>query len=247
MLYHNILEEQAGMTILEAAGLTKRFGVKIALDRLDLTVEQGEIVCLLGANGAGKTTTINLLLGFLAPDGGRALIGGQDVAVNPRAARAHVAYLPEQVALYPLLTGIENLRYFTSLAGRSLSGRESEGLLVEAGLDAADASKRADSYSKGMRQKVGIAIAMAKGAKAVVLDEPLSGLDPVAANDLGARLRGFRDSGGGVLMVTHDLLRAHAIADRIGIMKAGRLVVMTRPAEVDPQELDSLYTARMSA
>lgn len=231
--------------MLEARKATKRFGDVAALEALDLTVEPGEIVCLLGANGAGKSTTINLFLGFLAPDTGEVRVAGRSVSEDVASARAHVAYIPDQVNLFPLLTGAENLRYFSKLAGHRLKEHEATDLLVQAGLDASDADKRLSGYSKGMRQKVGIAIALAKRADALLLDEPLSGLDPLAANDFGAHLTQLRDVGAAILMVTHDIFRARAIADRIGIMKQGRLVETIDARTTAPAALDALYANHM--
>jgi ABC-2 type transport system ATP-binding protein len=173
--------------MLKATGLTKNFGPQCALQGLDLEIRAGEIQCLLGANGAGKTTTIHLFLGFIEPTSGAAWVNGREVAKHPQAARADLAYVPEQVNLYPMLTGLENLDYFTKLAGHHAHG--TAGLLDhldQVGLDRSAAQERVERYSKGMRQKVGLAIALAKGARALLLDEPLSGLDPKAANEFCA-------------------------------------------------------------
>lgn len=233
--------------MLEARAATKRFGDAVALDSLDLSVAPGEIVCLLGANGAGKTTTVNLFLGFLTPDAGEVRVAGRSVTDDVKAARRRVAYIPDQVNLFPLLSGWENLQYFSGLAGRRLSAGEARSLLVEAGLDEVQADRRLGGYSKGMRQKVGIAIALAKQAEALLLDEPLSGLDPLAANDFGERLKALKANGAAILMVTHDLFRARETADRIGIMKRGRLVEMVDGTSVTSDALDRLYAEHMRA
>lgn len=234
-----------GHTMLEALGATKRYDGVAALDALDLSVSRGEIVCLLGANGAGKTTTVNLFLGFLKPDDGQVRVDGAEVAADVRAARAKLAYIPDQVNLFPLLTGAENLQYFARLAGRDLAASEASDLLVRAGLASAAVDRRVGGYSKGMRQKVGIAIALAKDAGALVLDEPLTGLDPLAANDFGRHLGELRDAGTAVLMVTHDIFRAREIADRIGIMKQGKLVGMVAARDITADALDRLYAEHM--
>lgn len=231
--------------MLEAIGASKIFANARALDRLDLTVEPGEVVCLLGANGAGKSTTVNLFLGFLAPDEGEVRVAARPVLDDLAAARARIAYIPDQVSLFPLLTGAENLGYFARLAGRRLDDREAVELLTRAGLDEAAAHRKVRDYSKGMRQKVGIAIALAKEAEALLLDEPLSGLDPVAATDFGARLKELKAGNVAILMVTHDLFRAREVADRIGIMKNGRLVDMVEAETVTPNQLDRLYADHM--
>lgn len=231
--------------MLEANKLTKTFGRLTALDALDLKVDGGEVVCLLGANGAGKTTTINLFLGFLEPSSGSALVHGQNVQQAPLETKKHLAYIPEQVAIYPQLSGIENLDYFLRLSGVVKSRAQLVSILSEAGLDETVAAKRASSYSKGMRQKVGIAIALAKNAEALLLDEPLSGLDPSAANALSNSLKALRNEGHAILMATHDVFRAKEIGTRIGIMKAGKLVDTLDAASLDAGEIERIYLAHM--
>ncbi|MEM7504379.1 MAG: ABC transporter ATP-binding protein [Pseudomonadota bacterium] len=226
---------------LEANGLSKRFGSTTALAGLDLTVPHGEVVCLLGANGAGKTTTINLFLGFLSPDSGSAWVEGIDVASAPIEARRRLAYLPESVALYPKLSGLENLAFFDKLAGGERTDDNLSALLGDAGLPEAATHQPAATYSKGMRQKVGIAIAMARRAQTLLLDEPLSGLDPSAANSLGELICRLRDGGSAVLMATHDIFRAKEIGDRIGIMMGGRLVNMLDASALDAKEIETIY------
>lgn len=231
--------------MLEAKELTKKFGSFTALDALDLKVGGGEVVCLLGANGAGKTTTINLFLGFLEPSSGAAFVNDLDVRQAPIETKRHLAYIPEQVALYPQLSGIENLDYFLRLSGVRKSRTELGSILKAAGLDEKASGKRASSYSKGMRQKVGIAIALAKNAKALLLDEPLSGLDPSAANALSNSLKALRDEGHAILMATHDVFRAKEIGTRIGIMKAGKLIDTLDAASLNAVEIEKIYLAHM--
>lgn len=231
--------------MLNARGLTKRFGAKTALEGLDLVVGAGEIVCLLGANGAGKTTTINLFMGFLEPTSGSATVDGIEVKASPIEARRRIAYIPENVALYPALTGLENLDYFARLTGAKPTRSQLLGALQGAGLSEEDARRRVSSYSKGMRQKVGVAIALAKNASALLLDEPLSGLDPSAANALTKLLSGLKEGGRAVLMATHDVFRAKEIGTRVGIMKAGRLIDLIEPQSLDARELERIYLAHM--
>ena len=226
---------------LEARGLGKSFGSTKALSGLDLTVSSGQVVCLLGANGAGKTTTINLFLGFLKPDAGTAFVEGIDVSESPLDARRKLAYLPESVALYPTLTGLENLMFFDKLAGIGRQESELAALLLDAGLPGEAHDRPAATYSKGMRQKVGIAIAMARQAKSLLLDEPLSGLDPSVANSLGELIGRLRDQGSAVLMATHDIFRAKEIGDHIGIMMRGRLVNLLDAGALDAKEIESIY------
>jgi ABC-2 type transport system ATP-binding protein len=232
--------------MLQTLALSKQFGATRALDAVSLTVEPGEIYCLLGANGAGKTTLVNVFLNFVDPSDGQALVDGLDVTRAPLATKQRLAYIPEQVMLYGALSGLENLRYFAALAtGRQAARAELLGLLAQAGLDATAADRRVATYSKGMRQKVGIAIALAKNAKALLLDEPTSGLDPKAAAEFAQLLREARDRGVAVLTTTHDLFHAKQNGTRIGIMRAGRLVAELRSEELSHADLEALYLEHM--
>jgi ABC-2 type transport system ATP-binding protein len=233
--------------MLQAAGLSKKFGDRWALHPLDLEVHAGQIQCLLGANGAGKTTTLNLFLGFLRATSGTAFVDGKDVAKDVRAVRSRIAYVPEQVSLYPTLSGLENLAYFSKLAGRADSDEQLIAHLGQVGLDAGVVNRRVEHYSKGMRQKVGLAIALAKGAGALLLDEPLSGLDPQAANEFCELLRQVAQREIAILMATHDIFRACAVATRIGIMKSGRLVEDVLAQDVSPPVLERIYLDHMQA
>lgn len=228
--------------MIEAKKLTKHFGSVTAVNALDLKIEGGEIFCLLGPNGAGKTTTISIFLNFITPSSGEALIDGIDVTRRPFDARRRLAYIPEQVMLYPLLTGLENLAYFRALSGeRQASDEELLGWLKEAGLPEEAATRRLGTYSKGMRQKVGIAIARARRVKVLLLDEPTSGLDPSAAYEFSELLKRLAGEGLAVLVATHDLFRAEAAATRIGIMNGGELVASFSRGEVGHRELEQVY------
>jgi ABC-2 type transport system ATP-binding protein len=232
--------------VLEAANLTKRYSGVTALDGLTLTVRPGEVFCLLGANGAGKTTTINLFLNFVAPSEGTARINGLDVTEQPLETKKYLAYIPETVMLYRNLTGLENLEYFSALAGRPDYTRvELLGYLTQVGLQREAADRRVSTYSKGMRQKIGIAIALAKHAKALLLDEPTSGLDPKAANEFSALLFRLSSDGVAVLMATHDLFRAKESGTRVGIMNQGRLVRTLETTEVGHADLERIYLEHM--
>lgn len=216
-------------------------GNRRVIDALDLSVPAGCVYALLGGNGAGKTTTLNTLLGFLPPHSGEVLINGVAPGHASGAVRQSLAYLPENVALYPYLSGTENLRYFCALAELPLTTELAHSRLDEVGLDRQFHHQRAATYSKGMRQKVGLAIAYAKNASAMLLDEPTSGLDPSAANDFAQHVVAARDRGMAVLMATHDLFNAKQIADRIGIMKAGRLVDQFDARSIGHDQLEQLY------
>ena len=231
--------------MLEAIGLTKQYSTATALHPLNLKVEPGEIFCLLGANGAGKTTTINLFLNFIPPSAGTARIGGIDVAQQPLETKKLLAYIPEQVMLYRNLTGLENLEYFSALSGGQHTPAQLTGFLLEAGLAEAEIRKRVGAYSKGMRQKVGIAVAIAKQARVLLLDEPTSGLDPKASNEFSALLTKLSRGGAAILMATHDLFRAKETGSRVGIMKHGHLVATYQTALLGHADLERIYLEHM--
>jgi len=227
--------------------VVKRFGARTALDSLSLEIAAGEVFALLGPNGAGKTTTINLTLGFLQPDEGRVTVNGVDASVDPLGARAKTAYIPEQVALYPTMTGLENLRYFTTLAGLSLDDPTLDRLLDEAGLQEEARGRPAGRYSKGMRQKVAVALAIARDTRLLLLDEPTSGLDPGASAEFSAIVRDAASRGTGVLMATHDLYRINEVATRVGVLAGGRIVAEIDPTTLDHLALEQLYIERLNA
>jgi ABC-2 type transport system ATP-binding protein len=232
--------------MLEAINLSKRYNGDVALDSLNLMIKPGEVFCLLGANGAGKTTTINLFLNFIEPSSGTARINNLDVVEHPLETKKHIAYIPEQVMLYRNLSGLENLAYFSALAGYGNYSREQMlGFFKQVGLAEGDAEKRVATYSKGMRQKVGIAIALAKKAIALLLDEPTSGLDPKASNEFSELLKKMSASGVAVLMATHDLFRAKESGTRVGIMKHGQLVSTLSTDEIDHTALERIYLEHM--
>ena len=232
--------------MLEAITLTKTYDGVPAVDHLNLKIEPGEIFCLLGPNGAGKTTTINLFLGFTEPDSGTATVNGLDVREHPLETKKHLAYIPEQVMLYKNLTGLENLEYLTALAGHDhYSPADLMGFLAQADLPEEAATRPVSTYSKGMRQKVGIAIALAKQARALLLDEPTSGLDPSASFEFSQLLRGLSEQGVAVLMATHDLFRAVDVGTRVGIMRRGKLVEMLTTDELKHPDLEKLYLKHM--
>ncbi len=231
--------------MLETRKLSKSYGEVVALRDLDLLVRPGEIYCLLGANGAGKTTTINLLLGFVEPTSGSAQVAGIDVAADPNGARRKLAYIPETVMLYGALTGLENLKYFSELSGQSLSDEELRHCLSRAGLAPAAHDRPLKGYSKGMRQKVGVAIAIAKRAGALLLDEPTSGLDPKASNEFSELILALAGDGAAILMATHDLYRARETGTRIGIMREGVLRAQYEATDISHTALEQAYLEQM--
>lgn len=232
--------------VLEAENLVKHYGEHVALRGLNLQIDAGEVFCLLGANGAGKTTTIQLFLGFIEPTSGSARINGMEVKDHGIETKKHLAYIPENVMLYPNLTGLENLEYFTTLAGCDADDTAAlRGILLRAGLPEDFIDRPVGTYSKGMRQKVGIAMAIARKAKLLLLDEPTSGLDPKASNEFSQLVSSLRDEGVAVLMATHDLFRSREIATRIGIMKLGQLVAEFDAQSVSHTDLERIYLEHM--
>lgn len=227
--------------MLQAISLFKNYGDYHALEDLNLTVKPGEVYCLLGQNGAGKTTTINLFLGFIEPSGGRILINNEEVAASESLRRQHLAYIPEVVMLYGNLTAVENLDYFSRLAGFEYSQGELRLLLTESGLQETAHGKRLEGFSKGMRQKVGIAIAVAKDAKIILMDEPTSGLDPKATAEFSSLVKKLGGEGRSILMATHDIFNAVEIATHIGIMKQGKLIHTLKANEISAADLQKLY------
>ncbi len=227
--------------IISVQNITKSFEKFKAINNLSFEVGEGEIYGLLGSNGAGKSTTINILLGFLKPDSGNAAIGNIDTSINYKEVRKNIGYISENVSLYPYLSGIENLDYFCKLTGKNHNKNELHDLLNKCGLENDAHHKRMETYSKGMRQKVGIAIALAKEAKVYLLDEPASGLDPLASNELSLLLRKLSSMGAAILMASHDIFRIRETCNRIGIIKKGELVKEMSTSDVSTNELENIY------
>jgi len=227
--------------MLEAIKLSKNYGEYKALSELDLSISKGEIFCLLGQNGAGKTTTINVFLGLIAPTSGKALIDGIEVKPNSNITKAMIAYIPEVVQLYGNLSGLENLDFFSRLAGYKYSTQELSDFLHKAGLQNTAYHKKLASYSKGMRQKVGIAIALSKDADYIFMDEPISGLDPKATLEFTVICKELSANGKTIFMATHDLFNAVNVGTKIGIMKEGKLVYVANTKDLNPNELQDLY------
>lgn len=234
------------MNILQAVSLTKQFnGVKAVAD-LNLSLKRGDIFCLLGQNGAGKTTTINIFLGFITPSSGHAFINGHEVKKgDPKSSKA-IAYIPEIVQLYGNLNGIENLDYFSRLAGFRYSRQVLTGFLNRGGLQQSAHDKRLSTYSKGMRQKVGIAIALAKNADLILMDEPTSGLDPKATAEFTEICKGLAADGKSIFMATHDIFNAVNVGTKIGIMRRGSLIHTTNTSAITANELQKLYLETIS-
>ena len=231
--------------MISVKNITKTFNDFNALKNLSIEVAQGEIYGLLGSNGAGKSTTINILLGFVDPNSGEAFINDINATSEKLKARKNIGYIPENVNLYPYLTGIENLDYFCKLAGKNYNRGKLKEVLLECGLDLISMDKKLNTYSKGMRQKVGIAIALAKEANVYLLDEPASGLDPLASTELSSVLKKLSKSRAAIFMASHDIFRIRETCDRIGILKNGELVKEMDTANVSTKELESIYIEYM--
>jgi ABC-2 type transport system ATP-binding protein len=229
--------------MLQAIDLTKRYeDQQLALDALNLEIKEGEIFFLLGANGAGKTTTINLFLNFIEPTGGKALINGIDVTKEPLESKRYVSYVSENVMLYGNFTARQNLDFFAKLGGKTNLTKEDYYMRMrEVGLQEEAFEKKLKTFSKGMRQKVGLTIAIIKDAPNILLDEPTAGLDPKAAAELLQILVNLKRQGKSILMCTHDIFRAKNIADRVGIMKEGRLVMVRTRSEFLEDDLEKIY------
>jgi len=244
-------EPPMGIPALHIANLAVSRGGRRIVDGLSLSVLTGEIYALLGGNGSGKSTTLFAVLGLLPRTGGVIRVAGHDPARDGDAVRRSAAYLPENVALYDHLSAIENVRYFLSLAGVSRSEEDIHQALSAVRLDASAWDRRVGAFSKGMRQKTAIALALLRRAPVLLLDEPTSGLDPASARDFQDLLVELKNRGVATLMVTHDLLGAADVADRIGILDAGRLVREWRAAAAldrfDVQELHRSFTGAAAA
>jgi len=235
--------------ILKAEDLSKRYedGV-LALDHINLSVRAGEVYCLLGANGAGKTTTINLFLGFLPPTTGACLINGIDVDKDPLEAKKYVSFVSENVMLYGNFTARQNLDFFAKLGGKAnLTKDDYYRVMRRVSLQEKAFEQRVKNFSKGMRQKLGISIAVIKNAPAILLDEPTSGLDPKAAEEFQEILAELKNEGKAILMSTHDIFRAKEIGDRVGIMKEGRLVMERTREDLRTEDLVKIYIDYMKS
>ena len=229
--------------MLKAEDLSKRYedGV-LALDHLNLEVQPGEAYCLLGANGAGKTTAINLFLNFIPPTTGTCTINGIDVNRDPLEAKKHVAFVSENVMLYGNFTARQNLNFFAKLGGKpDLTKEDYYRVMRRVSLQEKAFEQRLKTFSKGMRQKLGISIAIIKDAPAILLDEPTSGLDPKAAEEFLEILAELKNEGKAILMSTHDIFRAKEIGDRVGIMKEGRLVMERTRKDLQYEDLVKVY------
>jgi len=231
------------MITIEAENLSINRAKTAVVKNLSFAVQAGEVFGLLGGNGAGKSTTLLAFLGFLSPSEGAARINGVEVDFDAVAARKAIAYLPESANLYPHLSARENINYFLSLAKIKRSRGEIETALDQVDLAQGKRGHQLSSYSKGMRQKVSIAMAILRQAPILLLDEPTSGLDPIAIDEFNSLIKLLAHDGTTVLMVTHDVYGACQIADRIGLLRRGELVGMFEASEGVQISADEVHKA----
>ncbi len=209
------------MTVLSCSGLRRRFGDVLAVDDVSFTIAEGETYGLLGPNGAGKTTTISMITGVLAPDAGEVLVAGEPMSTHAIAAKRLVGYVPQELALYPDLTGRENLRFFASLYGAP-KGRVDHVLGVVGLADRAGDLAR--EYSGGMKRRLNVAIGLLHEPKLLVLDEPTAGVDPQSRNQIMDNVRALAAEGMAILYTTHYMEEAERLCDRVGVIDSGRLI-----------------------
>jgi len=235
-------------TVIEAKDLTKRYGKAVAVDHISFTVGRGEIFGLLGPNGAGKTTTILMLLGLTEISGGEVRVLGFNPAREPLSVKRRVGYLPDTVGFYDGLTAADNLRYTARLIGFRLAEREKRiaDAIEQVGLGEY-ADKRVATFSRGMRQRLGLAEILMKGAQIAILDEPTSGLDPHATAELLGIIRAFKAEGVSVLLSSHLLERVQSVCDRVALFSGGKIALMGTVPELGRQVLGGGYVVDIEA
>ncbi len=221
-------QDASGTAAIEIAGLTKQFKDFTAVDELDLEIRRGEIFGFLGPNGAGKSTTIRMLLDQLRPSSGSTRVLGLDVGPDSLEIHRRIGYIPGELALYPKLTGIQTLQYFARLRGNV----DWSYVLELAERLEADFGKKVADYSTGNRQKIGLIQAFMHRPELLILDEPNAGLDPLMQQTFHEMLREVRANGGTVFLSSHTLSEVERVADRVGIIRQGRLVVVERVDEL---------------
>lgn len=233
------------MVALQATGISKSYSQVDALVDINLHIDAGDVLGLLGPNGAGKTTLINVFLGLVKPDTGKVLVLGKNPIENTRDVRKDIAYVPELVALYPELTAFQNLRFFNSFSEDPRDTEELKECLNTVRLNERFHDSKTKTLSKGMCQKVGLAIALAKNARVIFMDEPWTGLDPESASELSDQIRESRERGTTVLLATHDLFHLSGIATHLGLLRSGRLLNLVSSQELSALEIEHLYLDHM--
>src|SRR3984885_1687416 len=234
--------------VIEATDLTKTYGESVAVDQISFSVGRGEIFGLLGPNGAGKTTTILMLLGLTDISGGQVHVLGFDPARQPLSVKRRVGYLPDTVGFYDQLTAADNLRYTARLIGFRFAEREKRiaDALDRVGLSEF-AENRVSTFSRGMRQRLGLAEILMKGAQIAILDEPTSGLDPHATTELLGIIRGFKAEGVSVLLSSHLLERVQSVCDRAAFFSPGQVALIGTVPELGRQVLGGGYVVDIEA
>ncbi len=234
--------------VIEVKDLTKRYGTATAVDSVNFTVSAGEIFGLLGPNGAGKTTTILMLLGLSDISAGTARVFGYDPAREPLAVKRRVGYLPDSVGFYDHLSAADNLHYTARLMGFSAAARREKiaAALARVGLSEV-ADNKVATFSRGMRQRLGLAEIVMKDARVAILDEPTNGLDPQASVELLDLIRSLKASGVSILLSSHLLDRVQSVCDRVALFNAGRIVLMGTVAELGRQVLGGGYAVEVEA
>jgi ABC-2 type transport system ATP-binding protein len=234
--------------VIETKGLTKRYDTAVAVDGVTFSIAAGEIFGLLGPNGAGKTTTILMLLGLSEISGGEARVFGHDPMRDPLSVKRQVGYLPDSVGFYDNLTAAENLHYTARLMGIAPAARDRR---IAAALDrvglANVANKKVGAFSRGMRQRLGLAEIVMKDARVAILDEPTNGLDPQASLELLELIRSFKADGVSVLLSSHLLDRVQSICDRVALFNEGRIVLIGTVGELGRQVLGGGYAVEVEA
>lgn len=231
--------------VIELTGLTKKYGGFTAVNDLNLTVEKGDIFGLLGPNGAGKSTTILMMLGLTEPTAGSVMVCGINSTTHPIEVKRKVGYLPEDVGFYDDMTGIENLVYTAQLNGiaKEEAVQKAVQLLDRVGLSN-DGKKKAGKYSRGMRQRLGLADVLIKEPEVIILDEPTSGIDPSGVREFMDLIRQLSHKDGQtVLFSSHHLDQVQQVCNRIGLFSSGKLLADIRLAELQKEEhaLEHIY------
>ncbi|RTI16720.1 ABC transporter ATP-binding protein [Thermus scotoductus] len=236
------------MAVIETHGLTKRYGRVVAVEDLNLEVQEGEVFGLLGPNGSGKTTTILMLLGLTEPTRGEARVLGLDPMREPLKVKSRVGYLPDQVGFYGELTAWENLRYTTRLLGlpETEARARIEEVLKRMGLwEVRD--RRVSAFSRGMRQRLGLAEVLLKRPKVAILDEPTLGLDPEAAREFLELIKGLKAEGITILLSSHLLHQVQEVCDRVGLFHKGHLALLGTVEELALRVLGGGYEILVEA
>ncbi|NWG07531.1 MAG: ABC transporter ATP-binding protein [Chloroflexi bacterium] len=234
--------------VLEAKGLTKQYGDFVAVDHLDLSIRRGEVFGLLGPNGAGKTTTILMLLGLTEPTGGEVSVLGFDPARQPLSVKKRVGYMPDQVGFYDDLTARENLIYIAKLNGipRDQIKRRVEEAIERVRLSHV-IDQRTATFSRGMRQRLGLADVLIKNPQLIIMDEPTQGLDPELAHEFLDLIHSLKTEGTTILLSSHLLHQVQAICDRVGLFSQGRMVLQGTVSELARKVLGGAYRIQLQA